>query len=238
MSNNGYQVINLGIKVPPEDLIRAWREHKPDAIGLSGLLVKSAHQMVTTASDFKDHGVAVPLLVGGAALSERFTITRIGPAYSSPTFYAKDAMTGLSIMNELMDPATREVAISTHIFTTVAAAPVEAAPVINTATTRSPKVHTDIPIPAAPYLDRRVRDVPNLTGLAGYMNPCLLFGRHLGFKGNFEKIAGGPGSEGARIIQRCRARQAGGAAKFLKVRQQFSKKLNPRCRPKSMYGFI
>ena len=62
LSNNGYQVINLGIKVPPEDLIRAWREHKPDAIGLSGLLVKSAHQMVTTASDFKDHGVEVPLL--------------------------------------------------------------------------------------------------------------------------------------------------------------------------------
>ena len=65
LSNNGYQVINLGIKVPPEDLIQAWREHQPDAIGLSGLLVKSAHQMVTTASDFKDHGV------GGAAAGGR-----------------------------------------------------------------------------------------------------------------------------------------------------------------------
>ncbi len=107
LSNNGYQVINLGIKVAPEDLIGAWREHKPDAIGLSGLLVKSAHQMVTTASDFKDHGVEVPLLVGGAALSEKFTTTRIGPAYGAPTFYAKDAMTGLRIMNELMDPAQR-----------------------------------------------------------------------------------------------------------------------------------
>ncbi len=80
LSNNGYRVINLGIKVPPEELIQAWREHQPDAIGLSGLLVKSAHQMVTTASDFKDHGVEVPLLVGGAALSEKFTTTRIGPA--------------------------------------------------------------------------------------------------------------------------------------------------------------
>src|SRR5271155_4993382 len=188
LKNNGYDVINLGIKVPPEDLIRAWREHKPDAIGLSGLLVKSAHQMVTTASDFKDHGVEVPLLVGGAALSERFTITRIGPAYSSPTFYAKDAMTGLSIMNELMDPATREIAISTHIFTTIAALPVEAAPVVNTATTRSPKVHIGIPIPAAPYLDRRVREVPNLAELWSYMNPYMLYGRHLGFKGNFEKL--------------------------------------------------
>ena len=84
LSNNGYRVVNLGIKVAPEDLISAWKEHKPDAIGLSGLLVKSAHQMVTTASDFRDHGVDVPLLVGGAALSEKFTTTRIGPAYAAP----------------------------------------------------------------------------------------------------------------------------------------------------------
>ncbi len=97
-------------------------------------------------------------------------------------------MTGLSIMNELMDPATREVAISTHIFTTAPPLPVEAAPVINTATTRSPKVRIDIPIPAAPYLDRRVREVPNLTELWSYMNPYMLYGRHLGFKGNFEKL--------------------------------------------------
>ena len=53
LANNGDEVINLGIKVPPENLIQAWRETRPDAIGLSGLLVKSAHQMVTTASDFR-----------------------------------------------------------------------------------------------------------------------------------------------------------------------------------------
>ena len=115
LANNGYQVINLGIKVPPDDLIQAWREHHPDAIGLSGLLVKSAHQMVTTAQDFKDHGVAVPLLVGGAALSEKFATTRIGPAYGAPTFYAKDAMTGLGIMNQLMDPAQRDAALASHL---------------------------------------------------------------------------------------------------------------------------
>ncbi|MBV9463790.1 MAG: homocysteine S-methyltransferase family protein, partial [Verrucomicrobiae bacterium] len=60
LSNNGYQVVNLGIKVPPDDLIRAYQEHKPDAIGLSGLLVKSAQQMVITAGDLKDAGVRVP----------------------------------------------------------------------------------------------------------------------------------------------------------------------------------
>src|SRR5213082_749731 len=60
LKNNGYDVVNLGIKVPPEELIKAYQEHKPDAIGLSGLLVKSAQQMVTTASDLKDAGIQNP----------------------------------------------------------------------------------------------------------------------------------------------------------------------------------
>jgi 5-methyltetrahydrofolate--homocysteine methyltransferase len=217
LANNGYQVINLGIKVPPEDLIQAWREHQPDAIGLSGLLVKSAHQMVTTASDFKDHNVDVPLLVGGAALSEKFTTTRIGPAYGAPIFYAKDAMTGLRIMNELMDPAQREAAISTHIFTTVAAAPLESAPAINTGTSRSPKVRTDIAIPAAPFLDRRVREVPNLQEVWSYINPFMLYGRHLGFKGNFEKLLAERDPKALELFEQMEEvkRQA---ASFMKIR--------------------
>jgi 5-methyltetrahydrofolate--homocysteine methyltransferase len=218
LANNGYRVINLGIKVPPEDLIRAWREHSPDAIGLSGLLVKSAHQMVTTASDFKDHGVEVPLLVGGAALSEKFTTTRIGPAYGSATFYAKDAMTGLRIMNELMDPATREVVISTHLFTTADPSLFkEAAPQINTATARSPKVRVDIPIPAAPYLDARVREIPNLQEVWSYINPFMLFGRHLGFKGNFEKLLAERDPKALELFQDMeKVKEA--AAKFMKIR--------------------
>src|SRR5579883_456162 len=103
LSNNGYEVVNLGIRVAPEELIRAAHEHQPDAIGLSGLLVKSAQQMVITAGDLKEAGIQVPLLVGGAALSEKFTKTKIAPAYGAPTFYCKDAMTGLNKMNEIMD---------------------------------------------------------------------------------------------------------------------------------------
>ncbi len=185
LSNNGFEVINLGIKVSPEDLIQAWRDHQPDAIGLSGLLVKSAHQMVTTASDFKDNGVRVPLLVGGAALSEKFTATRIGPAYGSPTFYSRDAMTGLRIMQDLADPATRAAMLRTHLFAAAAPAAAESAPAVNLSAVRSSKVSTDIPVPPAPYLDRRVRDLPNLHELWSYINPYMLYGRHLGFKGNF-----------------------------------------------------
>src|SRR6202790_3240787 len=63
LANNGYEVVNLGIKVPPDQLIQAFHQHKPDAIGLSGLLVKSTQQMVITATDLKMAGIAVPLLV-------------------------------------------------------------------------------------------------------------------------------------------------------------------------------
>src|SRR5262249_50640957 len=116
LANNGYKVVNLGIKVPPDALISAYREHQPDAIGLSGLLVKSTQQMVITASDLKAAGIRIPLLVGGAALSEKFTRTKIGPAYGDAVCYAKDAMTGLNLMNQLMDPAARPSILANHTF--------------------------------------------------------------------------------------------------------------------------
>ena len=218
LSNNGYEVINLGIKVPPDQLIEAWRTHKPDAIGLSGLLVKSAHQMVTTASDLHDNGVSVPLLVGGAALSDRFTRTRIAPAFGAPTFYAKDAMTGLNLMNQIMDPATRDDALRANTFEE--AAP-EVVPVMEAAGLRtlgrSSKVRTDIPIPAAPYLDRRVREVPNLAEIWSYINPHMLYGRHLGFKGNFEKLLAERDPKALKLYHDVEAVKAE-AAKFMHVK--------------------
>jgi 5-methyltetrahydrofolate--homocysteine methyltransferase len=173
--------------VPPEVLIRAYLEHRPDAIGLSGLLVKSTQQMAITAGDFKAAGMTVPLLVGGAALSEKFTRTRIAPAYGEAVCYAKDAMTGLSLMNAIMDPEKRAALLASHRFTEAPAeAPVSPTPVA-AATTRSAKVRTGIPIPAAPYLERKVRDVPHLAEVWSYINSFMLYGRHLGYKGNFEK---------------------------------------------------
>jgi len=189
LKNNGYDVVNLGIKVPPEDLIKAYQQHKPDAIGLSGLLVKSAQQMVITANDLRDAGIEIPLLVGGAALSAKFTQTKIAPSYGKAVCYAKDAMTGLRLMNELMDPATRETVVSAHtasgngvgVTTTVKVAEIAALP------PRSPKVRADLPIPPVQYLDRKIRVVPDLREIWSYINPFMLYGRHLGFRGDFEK---------------------------------------------------
>ncbi|MGD0962692.1 MAG: methionine synthase [Candidatus Acidiferrales bacterium] len=191
LKNNGYDVINLGIKVPPEDLIRAHEQHKPDAIGLSGLLVKSAQQMVTTAGDLRDAGIRVPLLVGGAALSDKFTRLKIAPQYQTAVCYAKDAMTGLRLMNELSDPKRRDAVLQDHTFT--AAVVTEEAvprPQQPAGEERSAKIRTAIAIPSVAYLDRKVRAVPDLNDIWSYVNPYMLFGRHLGFRGNFEKALG------------------------------------------------
>jgi 5-methyltetrahydrofolate--homocysteine methyltransferase len=188
LKNNGYDVINLGIKVPPEELIRAHREHHPDAIGLSGLLVKSAQQMVITASDLREAGITVPLLVGGAALSDKFTRLKIAPQYGTAVCYAKDAMTGLRLMNELSDPGRREGVMESHTHVGVAVLDEPAAvPLQAAGDERSPRVRPDLPIPGVAYVDRKVRILPDLNEVWSYINPYMLFGRHLGFRGNFEK---------------------------------------------------
>jgi len=218
LSNNGFTVINLGIKVPPETLIQEFQKHRPDAIGLSGLLVKSAQQMVTTAEDLKTAGIRVPLLVGGAALSDKFTRGRIAPAYSTSVCYAKDAMTGLRLMNQLMDPAARDAVLAAHAPapTAAAAEPTrEATPA--PAAARSSKIRADLPIPAAPYLDRKVRDVPHLAEVWSYINPHMLYGRHLGYKGNFEKDLAARHEKALALFHQMEAvKQA--AAQFMKVR--------------------
>jgi 5-methyltetrahydrofolate--homocysteine methyltransferase len=189
LGNNGYEVINLGIKVPPETLILEFRKHKPDAIGLSGLLVKSAQQMVITAGDLREAGIRVPLLVGGAALSDKFTRGKIAPAYAELVCYAKDAMTGLRLMNEVMDPEQRAELRRERL---AGEAPVlkpreEETGAAPSGELRSRKVRADIPVPAAPYLERKLRDVPHLAEVWSYINPAMLYSKHLGYKGSFEK---------------------------------------------------
>ncbi|MDD5564083.1 MAG: methionine synthase, partial [Thermoanaerobaculaceae bacterium] len=107
LGTNGYAVTDLGVQCPSDKLIAAWREHPTDLIGLSGLLVRSAHQMAATAEDLRAAGIAAPLLVGGAALSASFTRDRIAPAYGATVRYAADAMAGLALANELAKTVDR-----------------------------------------------------------------------------------------------------------------------------------
>ena len=199
LSNNGYDVVNLGIKVPPQDLIEAYREHQPDIIGLSGLLVKSAQMMVETTRDFRQAGVEAPILVGGAALSNRFTRLRIAPEYDGMVVYSQDAMTGLALANTLQDADERQnLAASVDAETEnllnadqnrqAAAAPVQdVAPA---------KVRHDFAIPTPPDLRLHVIKEYDLERIFPFINPQMLYVRHLGYKGRFADAleAGDPGA--------------------------------------------
>ncbi|HHV65360.1 MAG TPA: methionine synthase [Peptococcaceae bacterium] len=108
LSNNGYQVIDLGVKVSSEQIIQACRREKPDSIGLSGLLVKSVQQMLLTAQDLREAGISLPLMLGGAALSRKFTEEKIAPEYDGQVFYARDAMDSLSILKKALSKGQDE----------------------------------------------------------------------------------------------------------------------------------
>jgi len=94
--SNGFEVEDLGVKVAPEDIVAAAVKSRPDFIGLSGLLVRSTEQMTITARELAKAGISAPLLVGGAALTEKFTLNNIAPNYGGVVFYSRDAMEGLN----------------------------------------------------------------------------------------------------------------------------------------------
>jgi 5-methyltetrahydrofolate--homocysteine methyltransferase len=194
LKNNGYRIVNLGIKVPPEDLIAAYHSHKPDAIGLSGLLVKSAQQMVITAQDLRAAGVEIPLFVGGAALTRKFTATRIASEYGGLTLYAKDAMDGLDLANRLFGATTREALVErlradqealragSDAVAPAAVVPEPTAPPSRSAASRG------APVPTPPDLKLHLlRNVP-LTHIFPYLNLQMLLGRHLGVKGSVARL--------------------------------------------------
>ncbi|MCY1075637.1 methionine synthase [Archangium lansingense] len=186
LANNGFQVVNLGIKVPPEQLVQAVREHSPDILGLSGLLVKSAHQMVSTAEDLKRQGVDVPILVGGAALSRNFVDRNIAPAYGGGTVaYAQDAMSGLELAKQIVDPKAHEklkgelAERRTKLSQQDKDRPKVSAPVV---AVRSKEVPILEQVPPAPDYARHVLTNTPLDTIWRFINPVMLYGRHLGLR--------------------------------------------------------
>jgi 5-methyltetrahydrofolate--homocysteine methyltransferase len=191
LSNNGYEVVNLGIKVPPERLVAAHAEHRPDLIGLSGLLVKSAQQMVTTAQDLTAAGLETPMLVGGAALSQKFTDHRIAPAYQGLAVYAEDAMRGLALADRILSGEPERAALaaeSARRRDAVAAMRAEELP--------------------APDLDEHVFAELPLSEVWQYLNPHMLYAKHLGLRGSYRKLkeAGDPKlAELEKVIEKIQA---------------------------------
>jgi 5-methyltetrahydrofolate--homocysteine methyltransferase len=102
LSNNGYKVFNLGIKQPLESILKAVEEHKPNAIGLSGLLVKSTFVMKENLEAMSSRGYTIPVICGGAALTRAYVEGDLRRTYATgEVYYGADAFTGLALMNEI-----------------------------------------------------------------------------------------------------------------------------------------
>ncbi|PAX51886.1 methionine synthase [Brunnivagina elsteri] len=102
LTNNGYKVINLGIKQPVENIIEAYEKHKADCIAMSGLLVKSTAFMKDNLQTFNEKGIAVPVILGGAALTPKFVHEDCQNVYKGKLVYGKDAFSDLNFMDKLM----------------------------------------------------------------------------------------------------------------------------------------
>src|SRR6267154_2149619 len=102
LTNNGYKVINLGIKQTIDTILNAYEEHKADAIGMSGLLVKSTLIMKDNLEVMNERSVSVPVVLGGAALTRRYVADDLKSIYKGTLFYARDAFAGLHTMDKLM----------------------------------------------------------------------------------------------------------------------------------------
>lgn len=192
LSNNGFDVVDLGIKVTPNDLIQAIQKEKPDIVGLSGLLVKSAQQMVITAHDMKQAGISTPIMVGGAALSRKFTDNKISKEYEGLVLYAKDAMNGLSLANQLRSPEELAELTLAHQekkskLVDIPVIPADQGSVATAVKVRS-KVSRDVRVFEPSDTKRHLLRNYSISHVEPYINMQMLIGHHLGVKGKIANL--------------------------------------------------
>jgi len=207
LTNNGYEVVNLGIKVGVAEMLQAAEDRAADAIGMSGLLVKSTLIMRENLEEMNARGLAaMPVILGGAALTRTYVERDLRQVYEGRLFYGKDAFEGLRTMDRLMelkrtgeddpdfgralggrnlpprksqqDTATREAA---------AAAPA-----------RSPEVALDNPVFVPPFLGPRLAKGIPLDDIAAYLNKTALFRNQWGYRPE-------PGEDDAEFKERVSA---------------------------------
>ena len=108
MACNGYEVVDLGVMVPADVIVRRAIEEKADLIGLSGLITPSLDEMAGVARELQRAGLHIPLLIGGATTSDMHTALRIVPEYDAPVIHLKDASQNAPVAAKLLNPATRD----------------------------------------------------------------------------------------------------------------------------------
>ncbi|MFA7254711.1 MAG: methionine synthase [Candidatus Omnitrophota bacterium] len=201
LTNNGYKVFNIGIKQPVDAIVKAAIENRADAIGLSGLLVKSTLIMKEDLEEMNRRGVKIPVICGGAALTERFVERDLTQAYKGPVHYGRDAFSGLKIMEGLKGggaPAKKEpkavVEPSVPVAKVAKPSP-SASPQAPTPRRvdgvphgeikpRSPSfhVHRDNPIPQPPFFGYRILKNLRMQEIFPWVNKIALYRGQWQFK--------------------------------------------------------
>ncbi|MCU4184296.1 methionine synthase [Acidiferrimicrobium sp. IK] len=194
-TNNGYEVHNLGIKVALPDMIATAKRVGADAIGMSGLLVKSTLIMRENLLEMNEQSLSdLPVILGGAALTRTYVERDLRSEYKGRLFYGKDAFEGLHTMDKLMelkksgveDPDFGRALGGREGARSRAAAAQEAATAgaaaAATSSRRSPTVATDNEVPVPPFLGTRVEKGIPLDDIAAYINETALFRNQWGYR--------------------------------------------------------
>ncbi len=204
LTNNGYKVLNLGIKQPIDAILQAYDEHGADAIGMSGLLVKSTLIMKENLELMNERGIKVPVVLGGAALTRRYVEDDLKSLYHGRLFYARDAFAGLHTMDQLVGGngrAETETGRQEEGATTEApedledligeeaklgirkpARPRAARVTGDTTHTVRSQVSSEVTIPTAPFYGSRVVEDIELDDVFAFINETALFKGQWQFK--------------------------------------------------------
>jgi len=191
LTNNGYTVHNLGIKQPINSVIEAYQKHGADAIGLSGLLVKSTLVMRDDLLVLNERGLKPRVILGGAALTRGFVEHELRASYEGEVAYAKDAFEGLALMERIREGVSI-VGVPRQVVST-AARKARATPITTGGAMAIPErsdVATDAPIPTPPFWGARVIERLDLNAVLGYVNEVMLFQVQWQFKkqGRSQKV--------------------------------------------------
>ncbi|MBU6414357.1 MAG: methionine synthase [Planctomycetes bacterium] len=192
LSNNGFTVHNIGIKKTLPEIVKAWQETKADAIGLSGLLVKSVNVMEENLRELNQLGITVPILLGGAALTRHYCESHLRSTYNGRVHYGRDAFDGLRTMDMIVTGRESELDLEiderqskrskaedtinqSRIVRLAAANSADSGKSSPSATGIRSDFAIDAAIPRAPFIGSRVVTDLDLTHIYPFINPIALF---------------------------------------------------------------
>jgi len=197
LTNNGYRVINLGIKQPLPNILKAAEEHRADAIGMSGLLVKSTVVMRENLEEMRREGLRIPVLLGGAALTRAYVEQDCFEAYGEgPVAYARDAFDGLKLMEQVVaggfEAYVRERAEKAKARSRPAKRRAEGSEAVPVARLRPVELEEirlrrselvrDVEVPAPPFFGARTIERVPVEALLPYLNEQMLYQFHWGYE--------------------------------------------------------